>query len=398
MSLELLRSHREAIAELEVMKKKYANAKAEAEELKEECETLRAEREAKDSSIEAEKEVALSKEDDAQVNVLLQQELNARDREIEELKCDMQRLKRGKQPNSNNSKQQDGLKPQRKENYSENNVWKSRANQQPTKRRNEQTVIVVKPTMDSEAEANRVLDRMRADLNVFKAEVKFKALLRTKSNKLIVKFDESPKESEILSVLKNINGARAWKSTKLVTIYVRDIESDFTEEMIMKEVAGSIAIEIDQLKHVHLLSNINKKTGQTYSTKRAFISMTEAAYEALLAKRDLVIGYTCVHYNVAKEKELICYHCGRAGHKGFVRSDAQPQANGESEQKCVCRNEAQCLHCGGPHGLHSCPVRQDESKKFCLSCRTAGHTALDRVCPVKISQKPSRVNRPKGNA
>lgn len=167
-----------------------------------------------------------------------------------------------------------------------------------------------------------------------------------------------------------------------MTIYVRGIESDFDEATVLDEIASRNAIQRDQLKSAKMLQNINPNTGRPFATKRAFIKVEFAAYEALVAKRDLVIGYSCAQFNVAREPELFCFHCGQRGHRGYSRANQQ-----DNQPKCICKNSPKCLHCGEEHALHDCQTRNQSEKKFCLSCHVAGHSALDSVCPDRLRKK-----------
>lgn len=329
-----------------------------------------------------------------ELSEIVAEELEQNKNEIEQLKSKLRRLENEKRPHGSSSSSQPNnrsepthpnIVPHQQVNRSRqtkpNNAWATDRRISKSKE-DELTVVVVQPTGESEHELKRVTTEMRKRLEQFKCQVNFKALVQTKSNKAIVKFEPTEKEKDIVNELKKISGTRVWKSTRLVTIYVRDIESDFDEVTVLEEIANSNAIPRDQLKSAKMLQSTNPNTGKPYATKRAFIRMSASAYETLVAKRDLVIGYTCTKFNIAREPELICFHCGESGHRGYNRSNQQ-----DGQPKRICKNSPKCLHCGEDHALHDCQTRNQTERKFCLRCRIAGHTALDSICPDQLKKK-----------
>lgn len=219
------------------------------------------------------------------------------------------------------------------------------------------TVLVLKPKVPTEF--NAILNETRKAMLKYKGEVTFAGVGPSglKREKIVVKFENSTREREMLDDLRLLN-AEVWKFENTRRIMITQIDKWLPDSDILEDVATSNSIDMSKIKLERVINN------PQFNTKRAIMKIDDQLLATLQDRpgrcaSKLNVGFRLVPFKVLAERDpadLVCHHCKQPGHRGYRLERSSTPDSGvtatEREWTLVCQN--MCDQCETVNNVRQC--------------------------------------------
>ena len=197
----------------------------------------------------------------------------------------------------------------------------------------------------------------------FKPTVSFKGIFTTKANKIILKFEQTTKETEMMTALSEL-AVDVWKFERRRLIMVTQIDKWIEDADVLPDIIQSNSLDQTKVKLVKIINRAE------FSTKRAILSMEGELLEQLRERPNgekLKVGYRTVPFKILDDRRpnVTCHHCDQPGHRGYEKvkrsSGEEHLENSGPEWKLICRNR--CSECTTSSEGSQCNKKKETSQK-----------------------------------